>query len=134
MRTLPFSAAVALLAMAGACSSPFKHIYPGMTEAQVAALMEKAPSRTDVFEGDYAAWYYSEDRCVLLHEGIVVGKQQTEKTTAVRTPLGTLREEIRAQCLPPGISRPERRGREVDIRLPAGSIRHEQELEQPTED
>jgi hypothetical protein len=101
-----------------------------MTQAQVVALMDEAPSRTDLFEEDYAAWYYSEDRCVLLHEGVVVAKQQTEKTMEVSTPLGTLREEIRAQCLPPGVSRPERRGREIDIRLPAGRLQHEQEQEQ----
>lgn len=97
-----------------------------MTEAQVSAVMEQAPSRTDLFEGNYAAWYYGEDRCVLLHEGQVVAKQQTEETTEVSTPWGTLREERLAQCLPPGGSRPERRGHEIDIRLPGGGIHHEQ--------
>ncbi len=126
MRVVPPWAAVALLVLGGACASPFKHVYPGMTEAQVAEVMEEAPSRTDVFEEDYAAWYYGEDRCLLLHEGVVVAKQQTEETTAVSTPIGSLREEIRAQRLPPGVSRPEQRGREIDIRLPAGGIHHKE--------
>jgi hypothetical protein len=124
MRILPLPAAVALLALTAACSSPFKRIYPGMTEAQVSAVMEQAPSRTDLFEEDYAAWYYGEDHCLLLHEGVVVAKQQTEETAAVSTPVGTLREELRAQCLPPGVARPEQRKREIDIHLPDGRLHH----------
>ena len=38
----------------------------------------------------------------------------------VKTPVGSLREELKPQCLPPGVTRPPRVEREVDVRLPHG--------------
>lgn len=137
MRIRQPAAALALLVLSGGCANPFKQIYPGMTRQQVIERMERAPSRTELFEDDYSAWYYGEDQCLLFREELVVAKQQTEVTTNVKTPIGSLREELKPQCLPPGVTRPPRVEREIDVRLPQGvgaRGRHTQGEEKPKDD
>lgn len=113
---------VSLPLMAG-CASRFRQIYPGMSGAQVASVMESGPTRTEQFEGGYSAWYYGEDQCVLLQEDKVVSKQETQQGSSVQAPLISVNETLRAQCLPPGVQRPARR--DVDIYLPGGTLRVE---------
>lgn len=121
-RVIGLAVLVSLTLTAG-CASRFRQLYPGMSGAQVASTMESGPTRTEQFEGGYTAWYYGEDQCVLLQEDKVVSKQETQQGTAVNAPIISVRETLRAQCLPPGVERPERR--EVDINLPGGSLRVE---------
>ncbi|WP_052519073.1 hypothetical protein [Archangium violaceum] len=120
MRIRETAAALTLLFLSSGCANRFKQLYPGMTRQQVVEQMERAPSRTELFEDGYSAWYYGEDQCLLFQQDVVVAKQRTEVTTNVKTPLGSLREELKPQCLPPGVTRPRRVEREVDVRLPQG--------------
>ncbi|HZH13065.1 MAG TPA: hypothetical protein VE057_01750 [Archangium sp.] len=115
------SLAILVLAVCSGCANHFKQLYPGMTGQQVAEVMTSGPSRTEEFPEGYSAWYYGDEQCLLLRDNTVVAKQETEGKSEVYTPLGFVREEIHAQCLPPGVSRPERRERE--IRTPIGGIR-----------
>ncbi len=117
--------AVLLLPLMVGCSSPFRHVYPGMTGAQVAEVMKAGPTRTEQFERGYTAWYYGEDRCVLLEDDKVVSKQQSQERDSVSTPFVTVNETVRAQCLPPGVERPQKR--EVEIQTPLGGIEVEQQ-------
>jgi hypothetical protein len=117
-------AAVLVLPLTAGCSNAFRQIYPGMSGAQVAEVMKSGPTRTEQFDGGYSAWYYGEDRCVLLEGDRVVSKQQSQKGDSVNTPFVTVNEKIRAQCLPPGVERvPER---EVRIDTPLGGVHVEE--------
>ncbi|RKG85496.1 hypothetical protein D7W82_19225 [Corallococcus sp. CA049B] len=94
----------ALLALAATgCATPgFDKLYPGMTAAQVADTMGRGPERAQEFADGSAAWYFDEDHCVLMRDHVLVAKSTTQTHTAVRTPVGSLKDATKAWCGPPG--------------------------------
>ncbi|RKH63762.1 hypothetical protein [Corallococcus aberystwythensis] len=111
----------ALLALAATgCAAPgFEKLYPGMTAAQVADTMGKGPARAQEFGDGSAAWYFDEDHCVLMRDQVLVAKSTTETRTAVRTPVGTLEDQDKAWCGPPGTDG----RREQTVKTPFGTFK-----------
>lgn len=99
MRRAPFPAAVLLLLSLG-CASGFGRIASGMTGAEVAQLMQSEPTRTEQFEGGYTALYYGPDRCVLLQNDRVVGKNESRVRVIVASSAGAASERTPARCVP----------------------------------
>lgn len=112
----------AALLLASACAPGFRAIYPGMTTAEVTKAMgDLGPSTVTPFNDGYAAWYYGEDRCVLLRNDVVVSKATSYRQAGVSLPgVGSLSLKQPAECLPPGVQ--PRRTSEVNVGLPFGNV------------
>jgi hypothetical protein len=115
-----YMAALAAVPLVAGCAGGFRRLQPGMTTSQVVEAMRREPTRTEQFEQGYAAWYYGEDSCLLLKEDTVVSMQESEAAETVLTPVGMVDERVLAQCLPPGVERPQRRA--VRVQPPMGNI------------
>ncbi|CAM3065233.1 hypothetical protein G4177_12255 [Corallococcus sp. ZKHCc1 1396] len=102
MRPSLMTAVLALTASGCATTSGFEQLYPGMTPAQVANAMGKGPARAQEFQDGSSAWYFDEDHCVLMRDNVLVAKSTTQTRTAVRTPMGSLKDQDKAFCGPPG--------------------------------
>ncbi|MCC6337474.1 MAG: hypothetical protein IT380_26185 [Myxococcales bacterium] len=103
--------AVALLA--AGCSHVFTKIQPGMTSAEVRALTEPegvGPSEVVTYPPNAQAWYYGEDRCILLVDDRVVQKNVTREQTVASVPgLAHVKQTSKALCAPPGAEQPDDR-------------------------
>lgn len=115
MRSLFLTAALAL-AVSGCAStsSRFEKLYPGMTSALVAETMGKGPSRAQEFGDGSTAWYFGEDRCVLMREDKIVSKATTEDNASVSTPIVTVRDSTKALCAPEGYASEQKSQQEID--------------------
>jgi hypothetical protein len=114
MRSLLITAALALAATGCASSGGFKQLYPGMTSAQVAETMGRGPTRAQEFADGSSAWYFGEDRCVLMRDDKIVSKATTEENASVDTPLVTVRDTSKALCVPPGYAVQGKSQQEID--------------------
>ncbi|NBD13424.1 MULTISPECIES: hypothetical protein [Corallococcus] len=112
---------VLALAATGCAAPGFDKLYPGMTAAQVADAMGKGPARAQEFQDGSSAWYFDEDHCVLMRDQVLVAKSTTETRTAVRTPVGTLEDQDKAWCGPPGTDAQGRR--EQTVQTPFGTFK-----------
>ncbi|XXF80802.1 hypothetical protein P2318_13895 [Myxococcaceae bacterium GXIMD 01537] len=121
-------AATAAAAAVGCATTPpaprpnFNAIYPGMTSQQVVQSMLGGPSHTQEYPDGSTAWYYGENRCVLVREDKVVSKDRTEEDTSLAIPgVGGLRTTNKAFCAPAGVAAPKST---KDIDTPFGTIRN----------
>ncbi|MBU8897811.1 hypothetical protein DRW03_07245 [Corallococcus sp. H22C18031201] len=121
MRTPRLTTVCALALMGCASAGGFDKLYPGMTAAQVAETMGRGPTQAEPFAEGWAAWYYGEDRCVLMRDDKLVGKSVTEERAALNTPVISVRDTVRAQCLPPGLAGKSAHQQEIDT--PFGTIK-----------
>jgi hypothetical protein len=114
----------ATLAAATGCAttkSKFESIYPGMTSQQVVQVMEAGPSQAKEFPDGSSAWYYGEDRCVLLRDDKVVTKDRTQENETTAIPgLASVRETKKAFCAPAGVAAPTTQ-KEIDT--PFGTVK-----------
>ncbi len=131
MKSILFKASMIVMAtsfIGCATQKHFSRIYPGMTAEQVTKEMKKGPDKTNLFQEDYSAWYYGTDRCLLMKQGVVVSKNQTEEKRNVEvivpqaggSGFGGYKEEIKAECIPPGVA--SNATTERTIMTPWGSI------------
>lgn len=112
---LPFLTAALAFAAAGcATSGGFDKLYPGMSSQQVVEAMGNGPSRAQEFPDKSTAWYYGEDRCVLMREDKLVSKATSEDTASVDTPIVSVRDTSRALCAPEGYASQEKREQEIE--------------------
>lgn len=116
---------VLAVSVATGCASAgkkFGKIYPGMRKEDVVKTMEKGPSEVQQFSDGYTAWYYGEDRCLLMKEDEVASKAETKTKTGLEIP-GILdgREKVLAECLPPGQAPKNKVQREIET--PFGSLK-----------
>ncbi|MBJ6765799.1 hypothetical protein JGU66_34020 [Myxococcaceae bacterium JPH2] len=121
MRTSRFTAICALALTGCASTGGFDKLYPGMTAAQVAETMGRGPTQAEPYADGWAAWYYGEDRCVLMRDDKLVGKSVSEERAALNTPVLSVRDTARAQCSPPGVAGKPARRQEIDT--PFGTIK-----------
>jgi hypothetical protein len=103
-RSWPIAFATAPVVLVG-CVAGFSSLYPGMSSEQVAGAMGRGPTRTEMFEGGYTAWYYGENECVLMQNNTLVDKQVSRRVQGVETPIVGYHDKELAQCLPPGVQR-----------------------------
>jgi hypothetical protein len=114
---------LSLLAATG-CTSRFAKISPGMTSQQVNVLMERGPDRVRPYPvGEYSAWYYGDDQCLLMQSDKVVGKSETEENSRVYTPVGNVTTETKAQCAPPGFEQPAQTETKVYTPYGGGTVK-----------
>lgn len=110
MRLVSF--AVVLL-LASGCVHVFERIQPGMTSAEVRALTEPegvGPSEVVTYPPNAQAWYYGEDRCILLVDDRVVQKNVTKtQSVAVVPGIAHVSQTSKALCAPPGVEAPDNR-------------------------
>ncbi|ATB48712.1 hypothetical protein [Corallococcus macrosporus] len=118
---LPFVSAALALAAAGCATSGFDKLYPGMSSHQVVEAMGSGPTRAQEFPDSSTAWYYGEDRCVLMREDKVVAKATSEDSTTLNTPVVSVRDTSKALCAPEGHASAEQR--EQTIETPFGSLK-----------
>jgi hypothetical protein len=83
------------------CTSHFARVGPGMTVGEVTEVMHRQPSRIEQHAEGYSAWYYDQDRCILLKDDRVVGKAEEVDQASVGTPFGGLVVTRPAVCAPP---------------------------------
>ncbi|QSQ25250.1 hypothetical protein JY651_10100 [Pyxidicoccus parkwayensis] len=121
MRLLFLSAALAFATAGCATSGGFDKLYPGMSSREVVDAMGHGPTRAQEFPDQSTAWYYGEDRCVLMREDKVVSKATSEDNTSVDTPIVSVRDTSRALCAPEGYAGKEKREQEIDT--PFGTYR-----------
>ncbi|MBZ4421739.1 outer membrane protein assembly factor BamE [Myxococcus sp. RHSTA-1-4] len=115
MRTSLLTAAALAFAAAGcATSGGFDKLYPGMSSQQVVEAMGSGPSRAQEFPDKSTAWYYGEDRCVLMREDKLVAKATSEDNTSIDTPVVSVRDTSKALCAPEGYVSSEKRQQEID--------------------
>ncbi|MCP3103469.1 outer membrane protein assembly factor BamE [Myxococcus sp. K15C18031901] len=114
MRTLLLTAALAVAATGCASSGGFHKLYPGMTSQQVVEAMGSGPSRAQEFPDKSTAWYYGDDRCVLMRDDKLVTKATTEERTSVDTPIVSVRSTSKALCAPEGYDAEARSEQEID--------------------
>ena len=115
--------ATATAAASGCASTPkpdFQAIYPGMHSRQVVEAMHGGPSRAQEFGDGSSAWYYGDDRCVLIRDEKVVSKQQTQESTSVDAVVVSVKNSTKASCAPAGMA--EARS-EQEIVTPVGTFK-----------
>ncbi|RKH34662.1 hypothetical protein D7Y13_33500 [Corallococcus praedator] len=113
--------AVLALAATGCATSGFEQLYPGMTPAQVASTMGKGPAHAQEYQDGSSAWYFDEDHCVLMRDNVLVAKSTTQTRTAVHTPVGSLKDQDKAFCGPPGAE--GNANREQTLQTPFGTFK-----------
>lgn len=95
------------------CAHVFERIQPGMTSADVRALTEPegvGPSEVVTYPPNAQAWYYGEDRCILLVDDRVVQKNLTKtQAVAVVPGVAAVSQTSKALCAPPGAEAPDNR-------------------------
>lgn len=121
MRLSVLTAALAFAAAGCATSGGFDKLYPGMSSREVVEAMGDGPTRAQEFPDQSTAWYYGEDRCVLMRDDKVVSKATSKDTTSVDTPIVTVRDTSLALCAPEGYASPEKREQAIDT--PFGTYR-----------
>ncbi|MFP2923808.1 hypothetical protein ACLESO_01070 [Pyxidicoccus sp. 3LG] len=121
MRLSFLAAALAFIAAGCATSGGFDKLYPGMSSQAVVEAMGSGPSRAQEFPDTSTAWYYGEDRCVLMRDDKVVSKATSEDTTSVDTPIVSVRDTSKALCAPEGYASGEKREQAIDT--PFGTIK-----------
>ncbi len=121
MRFSFLTAALALVATGCATSGGFDKLYPGMSSKEVVEAMGTGPSRAQEYPDRSTAWYYGEDRCVLMREDKLVAKATSENTTTVDTPVVSVRDTRKAYCAPEGYAHEQKR--EQEIETPFGTIK-----------
>ncbi|MCP3137503.1 outer membrane protein assembly factor BamE [Pyxidicoccus xibeiensis] len=121
MRLSILTAALAFAAAGCATSGGFDKLYPGMSSQQVVEAMGSGPSRAQEFPDKSTAWYYGEDRCVLMREDKVVTKATTEENTTVDAKVITLRDTTKAMCAPAEYATTPKREQQLDT--PFGTIK-----------
>ena len=122
MRLHPLILAATVLAT-GCASSPkpnFQAIYPGMHTRQVVEAMHSGPSRAQEFGDGSSAWYYGEDRCLLIRDEKVVSKQQTQESTSVEAVVVSIKNSTKALCAPAGTAEATS---EQEISTPLGNFK-----------
>lgn len=120
-RKLLFSAFVSLFCACATTSGKFDKIYPGMTAADVNKTMGKGPNSVKPFGDEYSAWYYGEDRCLLLKNGSVLTKEQSKKGSSLEVfGLGGFDSKTVAECVPPGYETEKKVKHKLDT--PFGSV------------
>lgn len=120
MRFSFLTAALALAATGCATSGGFDKLYPGMSSQQVAETMGTGPSRAQEYPDTSTAWYFGEDRCVLMREDKLVSKATSEETSSLDTPLVSVRDTEKAFCAPEGYAKAKR---EQEIETPFGTLK-----------
>lgn len=118
MKTSLTLAVPLLLATTFGCASMqkrFDAVYPGMSSQGVVETMHGGPTRAQEFGDGSTAWYYGEDRCVLIREDKVVAKERTQDSTTVDAVVVSLKDSRKALCAPQG----------------SAEARHEQRIETP---
>ncbi|WP_164018779.1 hypothetical protein [Pyxidicoccus trucidator] len=119
---LPFlTAALAFVATGCATSGGFDKLYPGMSSQQVVEAMGTGPSRAEEYPDKSTAWYYGEDRCVLMREDKLVSKATSDEKAALNTPVVSVRDTAKAYCAPEGHAQKVKR--EQEIETPFGTIK-----------
>jgi hypothetical protein len=113
MRLSLVSAALVFVAT-GCATSGFDKLYPGMSSQQVVEAMGSGPSRAQEFPDSSTAWYYGDDRCVLMREDKLVSKATSEENAAINTPIVSVRDTTKALCAPEGYAAQEKREQEID--------------------
>lgn len=102
-----------LVLVASGCVHVFERIQPGMTSADVRALTEPegvGPSEVVSYPPNAQAWYYGEDRCILLVDDRVVQKNVTKtQRVAVVPGIAHVSQTSKAVCAPPGAEAPDNR-------------------------
>jgi hypothetical protein len=102
-----------VLALAAGCAHPFTKIQPGMTSADVRSVTEPegvGPSEVVTYPPNAQAWYYGEDRCILLVDDRVVQKNVTKtQNVAVVPGIAQVSQTSKALCAPPGAETPDNR-------------------------
>ncbi|NMO14053.1 hypothetical protein HPC49_29005 [Pyxidicoccus fallax] len=121
MRCSFLTAAALAFAAAGCATSGFDKLYPGMSSHQVVEAMGSGPSRAQEFPDQSTAWYYGEDRCVLMREDKLVSKATSEDTTSIDVGVVAVRDTTKALCAPEGYAAKEKREQEIDT--PFGTYR-----------
>ena len=122
MRLSFLTAAALAFATAGcATSGGFDKLYPGMSSQQVVEAMGQGPSRAQEFPDKSTAWYYGDDRCVLMREDKLVSKATSEDNTAIDVGVVAVRDTTKALCAPEGHASKEKREQEIDT--PFGTYR-----------
>ncbi|MFP2903657.1 hypothetical protein ACLESD_00995 [Pyxidicoccus sp. 3LFB2] len=121
MRFPLLTAALAFVATGCATSGGFDKLYPGMSSSQVVEAMGTGPSRAEEFPDKSTAWYYGDDRCVLMREDKLVTKATSTDTTSVDTPFVSMRDTEKALCAPEGHA--SKAKREKEIETPFGTIK-----------
>ncbi len=112
-----------VLASCAGTGKRFGKLYPGMTRAQVNETMEKGPSDVKQFDDTYTAWFYGEDRCILLKGDEVLTKSSAkEKEKFNLLGLAGMKEKKPAECLPPGAASQAKKQRTIDT--PFGTVTH----------
>lgn len=115
------AAALAFAAAGCATSGGFDKLYPGMSSQQVVEAMGGGPSRAQEFPDQSSAWYYGEDRCVLMRDDKLVSKATSEDKTSIDVGLVSVRDTTKALCAPEGYASQEKREQEIDT--PFGTFR-----------
>ena len=118
---LPIVSAALALAAAGCATSGFDKLYPGMSSHQVVDAMGSGPTRAQEFPDSSTAWYYGEDRCVLMRDDKLVAKATTEDSTTINTPVVSVRDSAKALCAPEGYASSEKREQVIDT--PFGTLK-----------
>ncbi|WP_426752840.1 hypothetical protein [Myxococcus sp. Y35] len=118
---LPILSAALALVFTGCATSSFEKLYPGMSSHQVVEVMGSGPTRAQEFPDNSTAWYYGEDRCVLMRDDKLVAKATSEDTTTINTPVVSVRDTSKALCAPEGYATQEKR--EQTIETPFGNVK-----------
>jgi hypothetical protein len=121
MRLSLLTAALAFATTGCATSGGFDKLYPGMSSKQVVEAMGSGPSRAQEYPDQSTAWYYGEDRCVLMREDKLVSKATSEDTTSIDMAVVSVRDTSKALCAPAGYATKEKR--EQEIETPFGTYR-----------
>lgn len=98
-------AAAVFVTITGCTARRFATITPGMTEAQVMTAMKSAPDEVKRFDERYAAWFYGDDRCLLMEQGAVVGKEVSSEDRFPTPGGGMVSIEHAPVCAPPGVQK-----------------------------
>lgn len=97
---------VVMAFVASGCAHVFDRIQPGMSGAEVRSLTGAegvGPSQVVSYPPNAQAWYYGEDRCILLVDDRVVQKNVSKtQNVAVVPGLAAVSQTTMALCAPPG--------------------------------
>ncbi|AKQ65562.1 putative lipoprotein [Myxococcus hansupus] len=118
---LPILSAALALATVGCATSGFDKLYPGMSSHQVVEAMGSGPSRAQEYPDSSTAWYYGDDRCVLMRDDKLVAKATSEDNATINTPMVSVRDTSKALCAPEGYAAAEQR--QQTIETPFGSLK-----------
>lgn len=123
MRSFFLTLTFAVAASGCSTTGGFQKLYPGMTAREVVDAMGQGPTRAHEFPDKSTAWYYGEDRCVLMRDDKLVAKATSKDRIAVDTPVVSIRDTAKAWCAPEGYA--DEGPSEHQVETPFGTIKRD---------